>query len=64
MDEIQALEHLRAKPLSELKSVAKATKIPWPTLVKVKYGTTKYPRLPHLKKIVVWAERDKDKKAA
>lgn len=59
MDESQALEHLRQKPLKELAGIAKVTKIPRPTLIKIKYGTTEYPRVPTMKKIVVWAERDK-----
>lgn len=59
MDEHQALEHLRQKPLRALACIAKVTKIPRPTLIKIKYGTTEYPRVPTMKKIVVWAERDK-----
>ena len=57
MDELQALEHLRQTPLKRLVDVSRATKIPWPTLVKIKYGTTEWPRLPTLKKIIAWAER-------
>lgn len=64
MDELQALEHLRQTPLRELEDVSKATKIPRPTLIKIKYRTTEYPRLPTLKKIVAWAERNGVKKAA
>lgn len=65
MDESQALEHLRQTPLRELERVAKVTKIPRPTLIKIKYGTTEYPRWPTLKKIVAWAARaNGDKRAA
>lgn len=65
MDELQALEHLRQTPLRDLEGVSKATKIPRPTLIKIKYRTTEYPRLPTLKKIVAWAVRaNGEKKAA
>jgi hypothetical protein len=63
MDEFQALTQLRQTPLCELEEVAKATKIPWATLVKIKYGTTKFPRLPALKKLVAWANRQNGVKA-
>jgi hypothetical protein len=56
MDQLQALAHLRNTPLSEIPAAAKAMRTSKHTLIKVKYGTTKYPRLPLLKKIVVWAE--------
>ena len=59
MDELQALAHLRGKPLRDLAGVSKATKISRHTLIKIKYGTTEYPRLPILRKIVAWAVRDK-----
>ena len=55
MDEFQtALKELRALPLGALTAVSKGTKIPWPTLVKIKYRTTEYPRLPTLKKLVAY----------
>lgn len=64
MDEIQALEYLRQTPLSELDGAARAMRASRHTLIKVKYGTTKYPRLPLLKKIMAWAERNGTRKAA
>lgn len=36
----------------DLPDVEKATKIPVPTLVKIYYGQTKYPRLPTIKTLV------------
>ena len=57
MDEFQALAHLRRTPLKELEGIAKATKIPRATLIKIKYRTTQYPRFPTLKKLVAWFER-------
>ena len=57
MDELQALDLLRKTPLSEIPGVAKATRISRHTLIKIKYGTTEYPRLPALKRILAWAER-------
>lgn len=38
--------------LRELPAVEKATKIPLPTLTKIYYGTTKYPRHPTIKILV------------
>lgn len=64
MDELQALEHLRQTPLRELDDVSRATKIPRATLIKIKYRTTEYPRLPNLKKIVAWASRNEVKRVA
>jgi len=64
MDEFQALEHLRNTPLSEIPDVAKATRISRHTLIKIKYGTTKFPRLPALKRLVAWAMQDKKREAA
>lgn len=57
MDEMRALQHLRDTPLKEIPAAAKAMRTSKHTLIKVKYGTTKYPRLPLMKKIVIWAER-------
>lgn len=55
VDEYQvALKELRALPLGALTDVSKRTKIPWPTLVKIKYRTTEYPRLPTLKKLAAY----------
>lgn len=57
MDEFQALAHLRALPLSELAVVARGTKIPRPTLIKIKYRTTEFPRLPTIKKLMAYFEK-------
>lgn len=55
MDEFQAaLKELRALPLGGLAEVSKKTKIPWATLVKIKYRTTEYPRLPTLNKLATY----------
>ena len=57
MDEIQALQRLRALPLKDVELVAKGTRISRHTLIKAKYGTTKFPRLPTLRKLVAWFDR-------
>jgi len=43
------MKKLRPRDLPE---VERATKIPVPTLTKIYYGTTKYPRLPTIKTLV------------
>lgn len=57
MDEVQALKELRALPLRDMEAVAKGTKIPRDTLIKIKYGTTEYPRFPTLKKLLAYFEK-------
>lgn len=58
MDQFEAaLSLVRNTPRKDLPAVAKATKIPWPTIIKYKYDLTKSPRLAHLKKLLAWAEK-------
>lgn len=63
MDEFQALAQLRSLPLRELEEVARETKIPRPTLIKVKYRTTKFPRLPTVKKLVAYFRKRSENEA-
>jgi predicted transcriptional regulator len=37
--------------LADMKPLSKQTKIPEPTLIKIYYGITKYPRFPTLRKL-------------
>ena len=43
--------------LSDMKPLAKQTKIPEPTLIKIYYGITKYPRFPTMKKLAAHFRR-------
>ena len=57
MGEFQALERLRQTPLKDLEGVAKVTKIPRPTLIKIKYRTTEFPRLPTIRKLMAYFDK-------
>lgn len=52
MDELQLVRKaLDQVPLSELPKHAKASKVPFGTLQKIKYGTTKNPRFSTVRKL-------------
>lgn len=64
MDEIQQVRaELEKRRLCELDEVAKGSKVPLPTVVKIYYGTTKYPSWPTLKKLVAYFGREQRKAA-
>ena len=45
MDDLQLIqEELSATPISELRALGRKAKVPFGTLFKIKYGTTKNPR--------------------
>jgi len=52
MDDMDVIKEGMARlRLSDMKTLSKVTRIPEPTLIKIYYGTTKYPRFPTIKRL-------------
>lgn len=55
MNDLQVLrQRLEQVPVSELPRHAKASKVPFGTLQKIKYGTTKNPRFTTVQKLLLY----------
>ncbi len=58
MDELQLVKNgMKRLRLRDLRGVSAITKIPETTLIKIYYGTTKYPRFPTLKTLAEYFGR-------
>ncbi len=56
MDDLTLIQNrLSLIAISDLDVVAKKTGVPFGTLFKIKYGTTKNPRFATVKKLTLWA---------